>query len=143
MRPPRIAPTLHEWRMSDGYRVRGRMWNANRTHADLAFVYLHGIQSHGGWFEWSASLLAAGGRAVLLPDRRGSGLNREARGDVPSLKRWNDDVDEVVEWTARELGVARVAVVGVSWGGKLAVSLALRAPRRVARLLLVTPGVFP
>lgn len=34
-------------------------------------------------------------------------------------------------------------MVGVSWGGKLAVAWALRRPARVRRLLLIAPGLFP
>ncbi|MBU0639372.1 MAG: lysophospholipase [Planctomycetes bacterium] len=106
-------------------------------------MYMHGIQSHGGWFEWSASLLARTGSPVLLPDRRGSGRNEAERGDTPSADRWLADIDELAEWVTREVGVRRLAGVGVSWGGKLAVAWALRRPARVERLLLVAPGLFP
>ncbi|MEW6250388.1 MAG: alpha/beta fold hydrolase [Planctomycetota bacterium] len=105
--------------------------------------YLHGIQSHGGWFEWSASALAATGRPVILPDRRGSGLNSAARGDMPSYARLLDDLDELAGWAGREFGPLPLAVVGVSWGGKLAVAWALRRPDHVVRVLLVAPGLFP
>lgn len=131
--------------MRDGYRIRGRVWlpAASGPPAPFAVVYLHGIQSHGGWFEWSASVLAAAGVPIVLPDRRGSGLNAEARGDVPSAAIWDSDVDEIVDWAAREFSAKKIGVVGVSWGGKTAVSLALRRPGVVAKLLLVTPGIFP
>lgn len=80
---------------------------------------------------------------VALPDRRGSGRNQEGRGDTPSLERWLLDVDEIAAWVQRASGAARLRVVGVSWGGKLALAHALRHPDRVERLLLVTPGFFP
>ena len=145
MRPPLSPPTFRDWTMSDGYRIRGRVWTPVPTASRpaVAVLYLHGIQSHGGWFEWSASVLAACGLPVVLPDRRGSGLNTDARGDTPALQRWNDDVDELADSARREFAVDRLAVLGVSWGGKTAVSLAVRRPQVVARLLLVTPGVFP
>src|SRR5262245_35508632 len=48
-------------------------------------LYLHGIESHGGWFLPAAQLLAKSGCATWLPDRRGSGLNcGEGPGDAPS-----------------------------------------------------------
>lgn len=163
-----MAPDYTQWTMSDGYVVRGRVWRGTTSRAVL---YLHGIQSHGGWYEWSASLLAAAGLTVVMPDRRGSGLNGEARGDVSDSGRWLADVDEIAQWTARHRGARRVAVVGVSWGGKLAVAWAARqalvdaplpgsaaAGARArpkspgaaggdlpapASLLLLAPGVFP
>ena len=133
---------MRDWRMSDGYVLRGRIWPPRRP-ASSAFLYLHGIQSHGGWFERSASLLAETGCAVLLPDRRGSGLNEVGRGDTPGAQRWLLDLDELGDALIRESGCQRVAVAGVSWGGKLALLWALQRPRLVERLLLVAPGLFP
>jgi pimeloyl-ACP methyl ester carboxylesterase len=145
MRPPLTTPNFREWTMSDGYRICGRVFApaSAAKPPKLAVLYLHGIQSHGAWFEWSASVLASCGVPVVLPDRRGSGLNSAGRGDVPALERWNEDVDELASWALREFSVKQIGVVGVSWGGKTAVALAVRRPLLVARLLLVTPGIFP
>jgi acylglycerol lipase len=140
---PGVPPEWHTWTLRDGYALRGRIWPPPATAPPLGFIYLHGIQSHGGWFEWSASVLAASGYAVILPDRRGSGLNTVARGDVSALECWLTDIDELADWAAREFGIERFGVVGVSWGGKPAVAWALRRPGRVARLLLIAPGLFP
>lgn len=143
MRAPLSPPRFHTWTLSDGYRLHGRLWRPARRAGSSALLYLHGIQSHGGWFEWSASLLAESGSPVILPDRRGSGRNETARGDTPSMGRWLADLDELADWAAAEFGVARLGVLGVSWGGKLAVAWTLARPRRVAALLLIAPGLFP
>ncbi len=149
-RPPVVAPRRATWTFSDGYVAHGRVWPGQNP---VAVLYLHGIQSHGGWYEWSASLLAAAGLTVVMPDRRGSGLNPAQRGDVPDAQRWLDDLDELARWTTREFRPRRLALVGVSWGGKLAAAWASRAapeatrtpgrPLTPAALLLVAPGVFP
>lgn len=141
--PEDTAPELTHWRLSDGYECCGRVWAPEDRSANQVFLYLHGIQSHGGWFIESAQRLSAGGGAVVLPDRRGSGLNDAQRGHTPSIDRWLEDVDEVADWACRRFGCERLSVVGVSWGGKLAAAWALRRPERVARLLLITPGVYP
>jgi alpha-beta hydrolase superfamily lysophospholipase len=141
MRLPARPPELCTWTLSDGYALRGRYWPA--PGARRAVLYLHGIQSHGGWFEWSASLLASAGTAVLLPDRRGSGLNQRERGDVPHRRRWLADLDELAVALCDATGVERIDLVGVSWGGKLAAAWALARPQRVDRLLLIAPGLFP
>jgi acylglycerol lipase len=144
MRAPHTPPEIRSWTVSDGYTIRGRLWPPRPgAQPTCAFIYLHGIQSHGGWFEWSASLLAQTGNPVLLPDRRGSGLNRDNRADTPSVARWLADIDELAAWVGGHCGVDRFGVVGVSWGGKLALAWTLRNQQRVERLLLVAPGLFP
>jgi alpha-beta hydrolase superfamily lysophospholipase len=143
MRTPLTPPEFRSWKVSDGAELRGRLWPPQAVPAPWAILYLHGIQSHGGWFAWSASLLARGGVPVLLADRRGSGLNAAARGDTPAAARWLADLDELADWAAHEWGVQHFAVVGVSWGGKLACAWAVRRPQRAARLLLIAPGLFP
>lgn len=153
MIPPLSAPTFESWRFSDGYVARGRTWNcgaraaASRAPASTTgILYLHGIQSHGGWYEWSASVLAASGSPVVLCDRRGSGLNDAARGDAPSPQRLLQDLDELAAALRERTGVTRVAVVGVSWGGKLAIAWLRRGSaeaRRASHLMLIAPGLFP
>lgn len=143
MRRPIRPPTFVTWSMTDGYVLRGRLWPSPVPAADLGILYLHGIQSHGGWFEGSAGRLAERVGPVLLPDRRGSGLNAAARGDAPSAQRWLADLDELADWMEREHAVRRFGVVGVSWGGKLAALWALRHPHRVTHVLLIAPGLFP
>jgi alpha-beta hydrolase superfamily lysophospholipase len=142
MRPPHTPPQFVGWTLSDQYVVRGRWWPGARG-ASTGVLYFHGIQSHGGWYEWSAALLAARGLPVALPDRRGSGLNERDRGDTPSMERWLEDIDELAAAVGAASGVQQFALVGVSWGGKLALAWALRNPARTARLLLVAPGLFP
>ncbi len=143
MRRPLAPPRFVQWPVSDGYVLHGRSWPPAGGRCTHPILYLHGIQSHGAWFEWSASLLAETGRAVLLADRRGSGLNDVARGDTPSAQRCLDDLDEIADAAARDLAAEQFDVVGVSWGGKLATAWALRRPERVRRILLIAPGLFP
>ncbi len=142
MRAPLTPPISHDWTLSDGYVVRGRAWQPTEPPTE-ATLYLHGIQSHGGWYAWSASVLADAGQYVLLPDRRGSGLNPAARGDTPNAARWLADLDELSDVATRAAGVRRVNLVGVSWGGKLALAWARQRPERVGRILLIAPGLFP
>ncbi len=105
-------------------------------------LYLHGIQSHGGWFAGSASVLGRSGHPVLMPDRRGSGGNGRDRGHARSVARLLEDGRACLERAAR-LGDGRPAhLLGVSWGGKWAVALAGRFPELVGSLVLSTPGCY-
>lgn len=142
MQPPLTKPTFQTWAMPDGYALAGRVWTPPSACRPPA-LYLHGIQSHGGWFEWSASVLADAGMPVILPDRRGSGRNTADRGDVPNWRRWLADLDALAAWARAHFASQQIVVVGVSWGGKLAVVWTRKNPALVARQLLVAPGIFP
>jgi alpha-beta hydrolase superfamily lysophospholipase len=132
-------PTLHTTTASDGYRWHYRHY-APPGEPVGRVVFLHGIQSHGGWYPRSCSQVAAAGYEVFFLDRRGCGLNPEARGDIPSFRRVLDDVAEFV----RTLPADRPRLMGaISWGGKLGVGFQYRHPGLVDGLALLCPGFFP
>ena len=113
-------------------------------------VFIHGIQSHGGWYECSSKALCRAGFNVYFLDRRGSGLNEKNRGDAPSFRRLLDDLAEFLTLLTRSAvlgdGAGRLPVflAGISWGGKLAVALeATRHPGLVDGLALLCPGFYP
>lgn len=127
--------------LSDGYQAAARWWWPPAPEA--AVLYFHGIQSHGGWYEASGNCLAERRLTVLMPDRRGSGLNPERRGHADSAEQCVDDAATALQILLDRTGFSAAHVVGVSWGGKLAVALASRCPRQVGSLSLVAPGLFP
>jgi len=126
--------------LSDGYRAGVRWWRREKPRG--AVLYLHGIQSHGGWYEQSGGLLADRGLTVLMPDRRGSGMNQEQRGHAASADQCLSDVKEMLDLLLRTTGLAAAHVVGVSWGGKMVAALAAACPSKVRTLTLVSPGLF-
>lgn len=110
---------------------------------DVAFVYLHGIQSHAGWFDAPAHMLCARGRDVYCLDRRGSGINRENRGFASGdVERYEILLKDVRAFVAplRER-YRQVFLIGLSWGGKLATAYALAHPEDLDGLVLITPGL--
>lgn len=135
------APKIDTIRLSDGYHARVRWWRPPNPRG--AVLYFHGIQSHGGWYEASASKIADAGFTVLLPDRRGSGLNQRDRGHVESVERAVEDASDALNNLLAETHQSSAHVVGVSWGGKLAVCLASSHPQKIASLSLIAPGLFP
>ncbi len=133
--------TLATHSASDGYRWHYRLYRADRPQARI--VYLHGIQSHGGWYDGSCAHLARAGFDVYFLDRRGSGLNQQARGDTPSFRLLLDDIAEFLRWLKHERGQAKTFLLAVSWGGKLATALQRRHPGLADALALLCPGFFP
>jgi alpha-beta hydrolase superfamily lysophospholipase len=130
-------PTLHEFTASDGYVWHYRDF-APTGPARATIVALHGIQSHGGWYEQSCGRFCDAGYAVSFLDRRGCGLNQRDRGDAPSFRRLLDDIDEYVLTLPRPR-----FLMGISWGGKLAVGFPRRHPEQADGLILIAPGLRP
>jgi alpha-beta hydrolase superfamily lysophospholipase len=133
------SPTLHVATASDGYRWHYRRF-APPAEPIGRVIFLHGIQSHGGWYPRSSSQIAAAGYEVFFLERRGCGLNIEQRGDLASFRRALDDIAEFVK--ALPADKPRI-MAAISWGGKLGVGFQYRHPGLVDGLALLCPGFFP
>jgi alpha-beta hydrolase superfamily lysophospholipase len=111
--------------------------------ANTALVYVHGIESHSGWFAKAATLLRDRGYDVYCLDRRGSGINRENRGfvsgHVDSYKTLFADIRAFIQPLRSRYD--SVFIVGLSWGGKLALGYGLTHPEDIRGLVLITPGI--
>jgi alpha-beta hydrolase superfamily lysophospholipase len=142
MSPSTAAWTLETCTAGDGYRWHYRRY-APAGPARGRVVFLHGIQSHAGWYEHSCRRLAAACFAVSFLDRRGAGANPEARGDTPGFRRLLDDVAEFLRAPRPEEAGLPVIVAAISWGGKPAVALLKRHPGLVDGLALLCPGFCP
>jgi alpha-beta hydrolase superfamily lysophospholipase len=144
---PTGAYTIEEQQAGDGYRWKYRKYHTPGTPRGI-IIFIHGIQSHAGWYENSCLHLSQAGFQVYFLDRRGAGVNAEDRGDTPSFRRLLDDLAEflaaVPRTTPHGHTVARLPVflAGISWGGKLAVALERRHPGLIDGLALLCPGFF-
>jgi proline iminopeptidase len=78
----------------------------------------------------------ATGRELIYYDQRGGGRSPVPR-DVPV--GWKEQVADLEE-LRRQWGLARLTVLGYSWGGLLALLYAIEHPERVERLALVSPA---
>lgn len=109
----------------------------------VGFLYLHGIESHAGWFDEAADELCSRGFSVYCMDRRGSGLNQDdagfISGHIDSADILLDDVDAFIKHL-RERHES-VIVIGLSWGGKLALAHATTRLNSPDALILITPGL--
>lgn len=128
---------------ADGCELAYRRHRAAPSSRSVALIYLHGIESHAGWFHDAASLLKEHGYDVFCLDRRGSGLNRENRGFTSGHASSFDSLIADVECFRRTLSADYKAVflVGLSWGGKLALAASLSRPNICDGLVLITPGL--
>jgi alpha-beta hydrolase superfamily lysophospholipase len=151
-RPPLATPaplvddvtlTLHRLRFSDG--AISPVWRIRKCEGcpGLPLLYLHGIQSHPGWFVGSAAALAREGWDVFMLTRRGSGESPAPRGHAPSAGRLMSDLDESAKLLRKETGAETLSAVGVSWGGKWLAAWLAGGRSDVASAALVAPGIAP
>jgi alpha-beta hydrolase superfamily lysophospholipase len=137
---------IQEHTASDGYRWKYRVYPTPGTpRAELVFI--HGIQSHAGWYEHSCTRFSQAGYRVSFLDRRGAGMNSAGRGDAPGgFRRLLDDLAEFLTALPRTAprghSIAQLPVIlgAISWGGKLAAALERRHPGLIDGLMLFCPG---
>ena len=97
-------------------------------------VALHGLASSCHWYDVIAPLLSEEFR-IIAPDQRGHGETTQAANgyDWVTLSR---DVVSLMD----RLEIGQAAVLGHSWGGHVASSLAAHHPDRVNRLVMIDGG---
>ena len=135
--PATGAPRITNYSAAGGYRSYVRVWDVARPAARV--VCLHGIISHGGWYLQSCQRLADAGCEVHYLERRGSGLNAEQRGDVDRYQTWIEDVTTYLQQLPSD--VPRI-LLGVSWGGKLAVAVTKHSSQLVDAFGMLCPGMY-
>lgn len=101
-----------------------------RRSGDAAIVLLHGLLFDGGMFKGQMEELSAVGRTVAI-DGPGHG-----KSEVPPPFTLEDHADAMLD-ALGELKIDRALLVGLSWGGMVAMRVALQHPTRVKALVLL------
>jgi lipase len=110
-----VTLTLHEW----------------GDHGAPRIVCLHGVRNHGGHFGLLAARLS--GYHVVAPDLLG-------HGHSPWEPPW--DIDTHLRAIVESVGARESVLIGHSFGGRLALELAARAPKLVPKLVLLDPAIL-
>jgi pimeloyl-ACP methyl ester carboxylesterase len=105
-------------------------WESTGTGPALLLIHA-GIADHSMWDD-DVPVLAVGHRVVTYDCR---GYGRSASTDVAFSNR--ADIAALMD----HLGLERVAVVGISRGGMIALDFAIEQPARVSALVLVAAGI--
>lgn len=118
-----------------GQRVRMAYMDARAaTEKPIPVLLLHGKNFGGYYWEKTARALVANGYRVIVPDQIGFG--KSSKPDIKySFDLWVDQTAALLD----ELKIAKVAVVGHSMGGMLAVKWAREFPARTTKLVLENP----
>src|SRR5215218_3868380 len=98
-----------------------------------AVLAVHGWPQH--WWMWRDVIPAlAGTHRVICPDLRGQGWSGQPDDGNFAKERFADDLLALLD----VLGIERAGYLGHDWGGWAGWLIALRAPARFTRLLLVS-----
>lgn len=110
--------------------IGGRRVNVVDEGEGPAILFLHGLG--GCWLDWEAQFDALSGQfRCVAVDHRGHGWSDRFDGDV-SVDDFASDAVSV----CAALGIERLAVVGLSMGGVIALTLALDRPDLVEALVV-------
>lgn len=118
-------------------RVNGVSLHYEEHGAGAPIVCIHGTGSSSALWTDAAAELAALGRAIVY-DRRGFARSERPEPLVMDAHLHADDAAALLE----ALDAAPTIVIGRSFGGEVAVDLALRYPDRVRALALLEGGGF-
>jgi lysophospholipase len=118
-------------------------YRESRRTGGTALVCLAGLPGHAGWLDEAARELRERGCGVFCLDHRGIGLNRENRGFAPGdVRTWQTLAEDVRLFVqALRERYRRVYILGVSWGGRLAMGFALDHQEEIDGIALIAPAL--
>ena len=122
----------------DGKELYYRSWKSDKA-VSPSLVFIHGIESHSGWFSEIGEKLSDLGLEVYALDRRGSGLNKEGRGDLSDFHLLIQDIDDFL--SQGKFKGKEFILVGLCWGAKTVLYFFLSYPEKASRIIFVTPGL--
>jgi pimeloyl-ACP methyl ester carboxylesterase len=105
--------------------------------AETPFLLVHGLASNARMWDGVAAALVADGHTVVTVDLRGHGRSSKPDGpyDVPTVA---GDLAALID----RMALDRPVVAGQSWGGNVALELAVRHPASIRGIVCVDGGWF-
>lgn len=128
--------------------ANGILTNYHDVGTGFPVLLIHGSgPGVSAWANWRLTIPAlAAGRRVIAPDMVGFGYSERPEGVQYNMATWVAQAVGLLD----ALGIEQADLVGNSFGGGLALALAIRHPQRVRRLVLmgaagvsfpITPGL--
>lgn len=113
--------------------------HADPTGAPIMAIHGFIATGHLELMPWAAEKLAPK-RALILPDLMGYGFSQRdaTHGDWSTPRSHARYLAQMLD----QLGIAKVDIIGHSYGGALAARFALDYPDRVRRIVYLNPGLY-
>lgn len=99
------------------------------------FLILHGWGSKAEKWQRVGELLAEKGYKVIIPDLPGFGETKEPK-EAWGIEEYASFIEEFIGRTGLPMGSEKFCLLGHSFGGALAVKIALRHPEKVRKMYL-------
>lgn len=103
-------------------------------------IYLHGLESHTGWFLNLAEFLNSKGINIYAFDRRGSGLNKNSSRNFSS-RYISSDLKIFIDLVKKDHPRSRIFLIGLCLGGKIAVDFFSYHQDCLDGLILISPSL--
>lgn len=103
-------------------------------------IYLHGLESHMGWFLNLAEFLNSQEMNVYAFDRRGSGLNKDSSKNFSS-RYLSSDIKLFINLIRKEHPKSKIFLIGLCLGGKIAVDFFSYHKDCLDGLILISPSL--
>lgn len=121
--------------VANSVRAAGILTNYHDTGSGLPVLLIHGSgPGVSAWANWRLTMPELAKRCrVIAPDMAGFGFSERPEGIAYNLDTWVAQAIGLLD----ALGIEQADVVGNSFGGALALAMAIRHPQRVRRLVLM------
>jgi len=101
----------------DGFELFSRIY---KSESKDVLILIHGSGSESRYLATLANSIAANKMAtVLTPDLRGHGENKGRRGDIDNIGELEDDIEDLIDYSRKNLGAEKIILAGHSSGGGL------------------------
>jgi acylglycerol lipase len=113
-------------------------WTGGRD--EPCVIYLHGLESHMGWFLNLAEFLNLKNINVYAFDRRGSGLNKNSSRNFSS-RYMSSDLKIFIDLVKKDHPGSGIFLIGLCLGGKIAVDFFSYHRDCLDGLILISPSL--
>lgn len=111
------------------------------SESKAVMILIHGSGSESRYLSSLADSLAKAKIAtVLTPDLRGHGKSEGKRGDIDYMGQLEDDIEDIIEYSRKNLGAQKIILAGHSSGGGFVLRfIANRQSAKVDKAILIAP----